>query len=109
MSEEQDNAQRVKELYETLDETIRELSSLTVSDKGLVTDWMTAVAVQAFDDEGNMLDIVEMVQPNNGVGTPRYRALGLLEDLRTQLHAITGHVTLVALHQAFEEDDEGDE
>lgn len=109
MSEES-NKERVEELYRIMDETVRELSKLEITDTGLVTDWMTAVATQTFDEEGNMLDIVEMIQPNRGLGTPRYRALGLLEDLRTQLHAITGHVTLVALHQSFQEDDEeGDE
>jgi len=97
---------QTKAAYDKLDEAIRELVTLEVAKEGLVTDYCVVTAIQSYDDEGNMLDIVEPILPNQGRLTPRYRTFGLLKDMLVQFEAVAGHVTLMSLHQNMEEDDD---
>lgn len=98
--------EQTKAAYAKLDEAIRELVTLEITDKGLVTDYCVVTAIQSYDEDGNMMDIVEPILPDQGRLMPRYRTMGLLKDLMTQLEAVAGHITLVSLHQTMEEDDD---
>lgn len=100
------NKDRATELYEVLDNTVRELATLEIVREGLVTDWMVVVAAQTFDANGNVLDTVDPLLPDGGRSVPRYRTLGLLKDITTQYEAATGHLTIMQMHQLLEEDDD---
>lgn len=106
MANNEEREAQIKAAYKKLDDVVRELVTLEVTDKGLVTDYCVVTAVQAYDDNGNMMDMVEPILPDQGRLTPRYRTFGLLKDMMTQFEAVSGHVTLAALHQTMEEDDD---
>jgi hypothetical protein len=100
--------QKSKAAYAKLDEAVRELVSLEILDgaDGLVTDYCVAVAIQSYDKNGNMLDIVEPLLPDQGRLTPRYRTFGLLKDLMVQLEAIAGHVTVATIHTHMDDEED---
>lgn len=104
-----ENKDRAAELYEVLDNTVRELATLEIVSEGLVTDWMVVVAAQTFDRDGNVLDTVDPLLPNRGRATPRYRTFGMLKDLLTQYEAAAGHLTVMQMHQHLESGDDEDE
>lgn len=101
--EKNERERRSKAAYQKLDEAVRELVSLEIADNGLVTDFCVAVAIQSYDKDGNMMDIVEPLLPEQGRLTPRYRTFGLLKDLMVQLEAVAGHVTIASIHSQLED------
>jgi hypothetical protein len=89
--------QEIEQAYKELDDAVRKLVTLEMTDKGLVTDYLVAVAIQAYDEEGNMMDTVEPILPERGRLTPRYRTLGLLKDLQVQYDAVASATTIRSL------------
>lgn len=92
--------------YKKLDEAVREIIALEVASTGLVTDYCVVTAIQSYDENGNMLDIVEPLLPDQGRLTPRYRTFGLLKDMLVQLEAIAGHVTVCTVQAQMDDEDE---
>lgn len=105
MSEDAKKAQ-IEKAYDDLEGVIRKLVSLEISDTGLVTDFVVGVAIQAYDDEGNMLDTVEPILPQRGRLTPRYRIFGILKDLTVQYDAVAAAGLIASLHNHGGDDEE---
>lgn len=68
----------LKAAYAELDHVIRKISVLEGLRDGLVTDWVTIAAVQAYDDEGSMLSTTMRLLPDSGKFVAPYRIEGLL-------------------------------
>lgn len=100
------NREESEEVNRQLDEAIRKYVTLNVTDKGMVSDWVIAVGVLAYDKDGDMIDTVEPILPDGGRFTPRYRTLGLLKDLTVQYDAVAGHVTIASLHASMDDEEE---
>lgn len=69
---------KLKEAYERLDRTIRDVCRLEEWD-GLVTDWVVVAANQYFDDNGRSMTAVGQLLPDGGDTVPTYRVMGLLD------------------------------
>jgi len=74
---------RLKAADEALDEAIREALAARGYDVGVIVDRFVCVALQHYDDDGDLVSSIARIVPGEEI--PHYRMLGILDVLTTRL------------------------
>jgi hypothetical protein len=78
-----DRDPQTKAADERLDEAIRDALEARGYDVGVIVDRFACVALQHYDDDGDLISSIARVVPGEEI--PHYRMLGMLDVLATRL------------------------